>query len=87
MSSVFLSFNNKKLEDNHSFISLIQAYKVAYADDEGIRRVVVLGLVLIAGTTIEQVPRLDAVVSSIALMGVDFMDPVISRNTWFCNLY
>ena len=34
MSSVFLSFNNKKLEDNHSFISLIQAYKVAYADDE-----------------------------------------------------
>ena len=30
MSTVFLLFNNKKLEDNHSFISLIQAYNVAY---------------------------------------------------------
>ena len=27
-----------------------------------------------------------AVVSSITLMGVDFMDPVISRNAWFCTL-
>ena len=27
-----------------------------------------------------------AVVSSITLMGVDFMDPVISRNDWFCIL-
>ena len=27
-----------------------------------------------------------AVVSSITLMGVDFMDPVISHNAWFCTL-
>ena len=27
-----------------------------------------------------------AVVSSITLMGVDFMDSVISRNAWFCTL-
>ena len=27
-----------------------------------------------------------AVVSSITLMGIDFMDPVISRNAWFCTL-
>ena len=27
-----------------------------------------------------------AVVSSITLMGVDFMVPVISRNAWFCTL-
>ena len=27
-----------------------------------------------------------AVVSSITRMGVDFMDPVISRNAWFCTL-
>ena len=27
-----------------------------------------------------------AVVSSITFMGVDFMDPVISRNAWFCTL-
>ena len=26
-----------------------------------------------------------AVVSSITLMGVDFMDPVISCNAWFCT--
>ena len=27
-----------------------------------------------------------AVVSSITLMGVDFMDPAVSRNDWFCIL-
>ena len=27
-----------------------------------------------------------AVVSYITLMGVDFMDPVISRNAWSCTL-
>ena len=27
-----------------------------------------------------------AVVSTITLMGVDFMDHVISRNAWFCPL-
>ena len=27
-----------------------------------------------------------AVVSSVTLMGVDFMDPVISCNAWFCTL-
>ena len=27
-----------------------------------------------------------AVVSSITLMGVDFIDPVISPNAWFCTL-
>ena len=27
-----------------------------------------------------------AVVSSIRLMGVDFMDPVISRNAWFGSI-
>ena len=39
MSSVLLSFNNRKLEYNHSFISLKQAYKVAYADDESFCRI------------------------------------------------
>ena len=27
-----------------------------------------------------------AVVSSITLLGVDFIDPVIIRNAWFCTL-
>ena len=27
-----------------------------------------------------------AIVSSLTLMGVDFMDPVISSNAWFCTL-
>ena len=27
-----------------------------------------------------------AVISSITLMGVDFMDAVISRNVWFCTI-